>query len=251
MKRCPECRRDYYDETLLYCLDDGAALLEGPSSGASQSDESATAILNSEAPTRVHTTPTQTHDATGTTIPSTRKYITAGLIGVLIVTALGVGSYWLYRGRAGRQISSIAVMPFVNQSSDPSIDYLSDGMTEELISSLTQLPDLGVKPRSTVFRYKGKDSDAKTIGTELDVEAILTATIVQRGSDLTLHVELIDTASETLLWSTDYKRPVANLAALQNEIARDVVEKLHRKRGSISAIPSRPALLEQADEQGY
>src|SRR4030095_15256530 len=138
-----------------------------------------------------------------TNTASNRNLITAGVVGIILVTALGVGSYFYYGRGPSKKIDSVAVMPFVNQGGDPNIEYLSEGMTETLISSLTQLPDLAVKPRSPVVRYKGKDTDAKTIGKDLNVAAILNGTVVQRGSDIALHVELIDTGSETLLWSAD------------------------------------------------
>jgi TolB-like protein/Flp pilus assembly protein TadD len=218
MKRCPECRRDYTDDTLNFCLADGAPLVHGLAD-----DEPATAILNSEAPTRVHSTPTS--------LPR-RNSVIAGTVGLALVALLVLGGYLYYGRGSGKQIDSIAVMPFVNQGGNPDIEYLSDGMTETLISSLTQLPDLAVKPRSSVFRYKGKDTDAKTIGKELNVAAILNGTVVQRGSDMTLHVELVDTASETLIWSADYKRPLANLVSLQSEITRDVIYKLKFKLNS-------------------
>ena len=239
MKRCPECKRDYYDESLLYCLDDGSALLEGPAS----MDEPATAILSepgaipigslpSKAPTR--TLDKFSSPASSVEVPhqTTRNKVIAVGIGMILVAALGLGAYLYYNRASSKQIESIAVMPFVNQGGNSDIEYLSEGMTETLISSLTQLPDLAVKPRSSVFRYKGKDTDAKTIGKELNVAAILNGTVGQRGSDIALHVELIDTASETLVWSMDYKRPLANLVALQSEITRDVVDKLKIKLNS-------------------
>lgn len=235
MKRCPECRRDYYDDSLLYCLDDGSALLEGPAN----EEEPATAILSDRGRNSdEHSTRTFEPDRVSSDASSdrainaapNRNSIIAGVVGLVLITALGVGSYFYYARGLNKQISSVAVMPF--ESGNPDIEYLSDGMTETLISSLTQLPDLAVKPRSSVFRYKGKDADAKTIGKELNVAAILNGSIVQRGNDMTLHVELIDTSNETLLWSADYKRPVANLVALQGEIARDVVDKLRVKLNS-------------------
>jgi TolB-like protein len=224
MKYCPKCNRTYTDETLNFCLEDGGWLL-----GASKSDEPLTAILASEAPTRVSGAPAVPDSAPKPISPFKRNPVIAGIIGVLLLTAFGVAGYWLFSARASKQIESIAVMPFVNEGGHPDMEYLSDGMTETLISSLTQLPDLAVKPRSSVFRYKGKDADAKTIGRELNVAAILNGTVVQRGSDMTLHVELVDTATETLLWSADYKRSLANLVALQSEITRDVVDKLKLK----------------------
>lgn len=94
-----------------------------------------------------------------------------------------VFAYWYSsnRGSNTNQIESIAVMPLVNESGNPDLDYLSDGMTERLIGSLSQLPKIRVKARSSVFRYKGKEADASTIGKELTIQAILTGRIVQRG----------------------------------------------------------------------
>ena len=120
-------------------------------------------------------------------------------------------------------------MPFVNDSGNADIEYLSDGMTETLMSSLTQVPNLQVKPRSSVFRYKGKETDPKTIGKELNVQAILNGRLVQRGNDITLYVELIDVQTDTLIWKGDYSRSMANLVSLQSEVARDVSNKLKTK----------------------
>src|SRR5687767_7073678 len=102
-------------------------------------------------------------------------------------------------------------------------------MTETLISSLSQLPNLNVKARSSVFRYKGKETDAKTIAKELNVQAFLNGRVVQRGQDLTLYVELVDAATENVLWKTDYNRQMTNLVSLQTEIARDVSQNLKNK----------------------
>jgi len=123
-------------------------------------------------------------------------------------------------------IESIAVMPFVNSSGNSDVEYLSDGMTDMLITNLSQLPQLSVKARSSVFRYKGKDASPQQIGKELNVQAILNGRVVQRGNDLTLHIELVDAQTETALWSGDYNRSMTNLATLQSEIARDVSRKL-------------------------
>ena len=226
MKHCPECNRNYADPTLSFCLQDGAPLIFGAAG-----DEPETAVLSgepkSEAATRTFE-PASTSGRSYPQIATDRRSITIGAA-ILFLVALGIGGY-LYFGRGvTRQIGSIAVMPFVNQGGNPDLEYLSEGMTDTLISSLTQLPDLAVKPRSSVFRYKGKDADARTIGKELDVAAILNGSVVQRGSDMTLHVELIDTRTETLLWSSDYKKPLAELATLQNEITRDVINKLKIK----------------------
>src|SRR3954463_4039727 len=226
MKQCPRCQREYIDETLNFCLNDGEWLQD-----VSEPVEPATAVFGSESSSRLHPASPSTDSSTAeTNVIFGKRSVVA--LAILLIAALGFGGYWLYGSRSAKHIDSIAVMPFVNQVGNSEVDYLSDGMTETLISSLTQLPDLAVKPRSSVFRYKGKDADAKTIGKELNVTAILNGTVAQRGSEMALHVELIDTATENLLWSADYKRQLTNLVALQGEITRDVVEKLKIKLSS-------------------
>ncbi len=261
MKRCPECRRDYYDDTLLYCLDDGNALLEGPASA----DEPATAIL-SEPPAVAAglTQPTKMFDESATAIlpggaeaqpqgrlrnsPEKLRFWhrerasvaekrnrsanraakpMAALIAVLLIFA---GAFFGYRYFSpARQIESIAVMPFVNESGNADVEYLSDGMTETLINSLSQLPNLSVKARSSVFRYKGKEIDTKKIASELNVQAILTGRVIQRGDQLTLNLELIDAQTENTIWGDKYERKTADIVSLQSEIARDVSQKLKTK----------------------
>ena len=258
MKRCPECRRDYVDDTLLYCLDDGNALLEGPASGKSEPSVAAggpfddgpqTAILHStagprEAPTRaqIHTTE-QTAvlprgaeaEPPGSVGGLSEKYSFSAnraakrLIAVIAAAILLVGGFFGYRYFStanSKQIESIAVMPFVNASGNADAEYLSDGMTETLISSLTQVPNLNVKARSSVFRYKGKETDTKTLGKELNVQAILSGRVGHRGDQLTLSLELVDVASENAIWSQQYTRNQSGMASLQREIARDVSSQL-------------------------
>ncbi|HSP62537.1 MAG TPA: protein kinase [Pyrinomonadaceae bacterium] len=148
-------------------------------------------------------------------------------LAVLLLAAVGFG-YWFSARRASNatQIESIAVLPFVNASGNSEVEYLSDGLTESLITSLSQLPKLSVKARSSVFRYKGKDAPPQQVGKELNVQAILNGRVVQRGNDLTLHIELVDVKTETALWSGDYNRSMTNLVSLPGEIARDVSSKL-------------------------
>ena len=162
-------------------------------------------------------------------ITKRKRGIATGLI-VLILALIGAG-YWLLGNRAtpARQIESIAVMPFVNESGTADVEYLSDGMTETLISSLSQLPNLNVKARSTVFRYKGKTTEARTLGNELNVQAILNGRVVQRGDQLTLSLELVDAITENVIWGQQYNRKQTDLVTLQTEIARDVSTKLKTK----------------------
>jgi serine/threonine-protein kinase len=145
----------------------------------------------------------------------------------VLLATIGLG-YWFVtkRGANTRQIESIAVMPFVNESRNADVEYLSDGMTETLIGSLSQLPNLNVKARSLVFRYKSKDIDPRTIGKELSVQALLNGRVVQRGDDLTLYLELVDAQTGDRIWGDQYNRKQTDLISLQSEIAIDVSQKL-------------------------
>jgi eukaryotic-like serine/threonine-protein kinase len=124
-------------------------------------------------------------------------------------------------------INSLAVLPFVN--SDPSTEYLSDGITESLIESLSQLPDLKVKSSSTVFHYKNRETDPAEIGRELGVHALLSGNIVQRGDELAVSVELIDVRDDSHIWGERYGRKVSEVVALPQQISRDVSLKLRAR----------------------
>ena len=157
-----------------------------------------------------------------------RHWALIGAVGVLLLIAAAAYAIYVAR-KSNSAISSIAVMPFVNASGNADVEYLSDGMTETLISSLSQLPTLNVKPRSSVFRYKGKETSPKTIGNELNVQAILNGRVTQRGQDLSLFVELIDVALDKVVWSQQYNRKQTDLVTLQADIARDVSNRLTSK----------------------
>ena len=158
MKRCPECGREY-DNTIMFCLDDGTELLYGPAS----MDEQATAILHStaahdEAPTRAQINTTdqtailprgteaepQKNLSDSTKRQSLSAHRAAKPLAALIVAVLAlIGGFFGYKYFAPtKQIESIAVMPFVNESGNADVEYLSDGMTETLIKSLSNLPNL-------------------------------------------------------------------------------------------------------------
>ncbi|HET9917769.1 MAG TPA: protein kinase [Candidatus Binatia bacterium] len=164
--------------------------------------------------------------------PKAQRWWLAGLLSLLVLA----GGFFGYRYfTANKPIESIAVMPFVNESGNPEVEYLTDGMTETLINSLSQLPNLSVKARSSVFRYKGREVDAKVIATELNVQAILTGRVVQRGDQVMLNLELIDAQTETTLWGNKYERKSSDLVNLQSEIARDVSSKLKAKLSGAEA----------------
>jgi serine/threonine protein kinase/tetratricopeptide (TPR) repeat protein len=166
---------------------------------------------------------------------SSAEYVVTGikqhkiaLVIALIVLVASLTAFGLYlRGRSDQvAITSIAVMPFVNESGNADVEYLSDGMTETLIGSLSSVPNLSVKPRATVFRYKGKETDARTIGRDLNVQAILNGRVAQRGDQIMLSLELIDAEKDIVLWSQQYDRKQSSIVLLQTEIAKDVSTKL-------------------------
>jgi serine/threonine protein kinase/Tfp pilus assembly protein PilF len=127
------------------------------------------------------------------------------------------------RPPAGRSRSrSLAVLPFVNESADPDTEYLSDGITESIINSLAPLPKLRVVARASVFRFKGRDLDSRTAAIELNADVLLTGRVVQRGDLLNISAELVDAASESQLWGQRYTRRVADLQAVQDEIAGEI-----------------------------
>jgi serine/threonine protein kinase/tetratricopeptide (TPR) repeat protein len=147
------------------------------------------------------------------------------VVGLLII--VGFAIVYFRRSTVGTMpIETIAVMPFVNASGSSDLEYLSDGMTETLIISLSQLPHLSVKARSSVFRYKGKEIDPHQVAAELSVQAIVIGRVVQRGDDLTLYLSLVDARNGNELWGEQYNRKMIDLVALQSEIARDVSQNL-------------------------
>ncbi len=151
---------------------------------------------------------------------------------ILVGAAVGFGVY-LNPRTTRAVIESIAVMPFVNESGNAEVEYLSDGMTETLIRSLSQLPNLAVKSRSTVFYYKGEEASPKKIGEELSVQAVLLGRVVQRGEDLKLNLELVNTKTQDVIWSEQYARKRSDLVSLQSEIAKDVSTKLKSKLSGV------------------
>ncbi len=163
-------------------------------------------------------------------IPRSKSFDKRLLFAPLALAIIVLGGWFGYRySIQAKQIESIAIMPFVNDSGNADVEYLSDGMTETLIKNLSNLPNLNVKPRSTVFRYKGKDTDSKTIANELNVQAILNGRVSQRGDHMTLSLELVDAQKDSVIWSEQYNRKQSDLVSLQSEVARDVSSKLKAK----------------------
>jgi serine/threonine protein kinase/tetratricopeptide (TPR) repeat protein len=163
--------------------------------------------------------------------PAARPRTSAHKVGiaaiVVMLIALAVAGIWHWRAKAATpQITSIAVLPFVNATSDANNEYLSDGLTESLIGTLSQLPNIKVMARSTVFRFKGKEDDPRQIGETLKVGAVLMGRITQHGDEVGVDADLVNTADGTELWRSHYARKLADVTEVQSEITRDISNSL-------------------------
>jgi serine/threonine protein kinase/Flp pilus assembly protein TadD len=176
--------------------------------------------------------------ASGVSASSTTSYFVsklrqhklfATITAVVIVVAIVGFSLYRHARDTEFRIESIAILPFINQNNDPNTEYLSDGIPESIINSLSQLPKLKVMSRNSVFHYKGKDQDAQAIAKELKVQAVLTGHVTQHGDGLSINVELINAQENSQIWGQQYNRKLADVFAVQEEIAQEISEKLRLK----------------------
>ena len=130
------------------------------------------------------------------------------------------------RVRARKTIDSLAILPLINAGDDPDTEYLSDGITESIINNLSQLPKLRVMARSSVFRYKGQEPDPQIVGQQLGVRGLLTGRVLQRGDLLIIKAELVDAEDGTHLWGEQYSRKLSDIFTIQEEISREISDKL-------------------------
>jgi TolB-like protein/tetratricopeptide (TPR) repeat protein len=191
MKRCPACRRDYFDDSLLYCLDDGSALLDGPvgiHSAAASSEESATIQLHLSQPPSSFEPPTQAHNG-----------------------------------------NAIAVLPFANMSRDEDAEYLSDGLAEELLNVLSRINGLRVAGRTSSFSFKGKQTTFAEIGQQLRVSSVLEGSVRTAGKRVRISVQLVNVSDGYHLWSQTYDRTMDDIFAIQDDIAASVVAEVRSR----------------------
>ena len=150
--------------------------------------------------------------------------------GLAMIVVLGFGLQAFFRPSSShRVINSLVVLPFTNSNKDPNSEYLSDGITESITNSLSQVSQLKVMARTTAFRYKGRDSDPQMVGQELKVDGVLTGKVTLQGDSLLVQAELVDAADGTELWGEKYSRKMSDILTLQEEIARRISEKLRLK----------------------
>ncbi len=165
--------------------------------------------------------------APATTMPVVRKrnYLLLGVVAAAAFIIITIAAALYFRAQP-RDVEAIAVLPFTNSSADPNAEYLSDGITESLINSLSQVSSLRVLARTTAFRYKGREIDPQKIGAELNVQALLTGRVMQRGDELVIQADLIDVKDGAQLWGAKYNRKLADILAVQAEIAREITDRL-------------------------
>ena len=145
----------------------------------------------------------------------------------LLLAIIAAGTYWVRSRPTPSGVSSVAVLPFVNATADPNNEYLSDGLTESLISTLSRLPGMKVMARSTVFRFKASQDDPQKIGQTLQVAAVLTGRITQHGDELGIHAELVNAADGSEIWGSQYSRRQADFMQVQSDITRDISQTLN------------------------
>jgi len=170
-------------------------------------------------------------EADRTTIPSSTgvtlvrpRWLVYGLVGVFAVLAV-VGAV-LFINNSRRPITSVAILPFVNDSKDPNAEYLSDGLTESIINSLSQLPNLKVMSRNAAFRFKGSNLDPLEAGRSLNVGAVLTGRLVKLDNNFVIKTELIKVDDGSQLWGAEYKSSLADIFSVQDEVSRKISQSL-------------------------
>jgi serine/threonine protein kinase/Tfp pilus assembly protein PilF len=149
---------------------------------------------------------------------SQRTILISSIVLASVVALIAVGAFYFGSSTRSR-INSVAVLPFSNASGDPSMEYLSDGITEGVIDRLSSLPNLKVISRTSAFHYKQRDIDPKKVARELGVEALVIGRVIERGDDLSVSAELVDAREDKQLWGEQYSRKTADIGSVQQEIA--------------------------------
>ncbi len=211
MKRCPECRRDYFDDSLSYCLDDGSVLLEGPSSSPSIGLEPATAVMAFSSIADQ---------------PTVRVFVPA----------------------AGPKppLNSIAVIPFRNLSPSGEGDYFSDGLAEELLNVLSKIDGLQVAARTSAFSFKNAKTTITEIGKALGVATVFEGSVRSVGERVRISVSLVKVSDGFQLWSETYDRTLSDIFAVQDDIAQSVVQEL---RGLLLGIEPEAISLRSVESE--
>lgn len=200
-------------------LSDGQSVNTGEVPGGSTAGK--VAALTSEVG-EIRTTSSAEHLLSGL-----RRHRWVALL-ITVALAIAIGGVAYFSGN-NRTIESVAVLPFVNTGADPDTEYLSDGITESLINSLSQLRRLTVMSRDSVFRFKGQGASAQAAGRELKVQAVLSGRVTQRGDMLLISADLVEVGTNRQLWGEQYTRKLKDILAVQEEISREISNKLQSR----------------------
>jgi serine/threonine protein kinase/lipoprotein NlpI len=183
--------------------------------------------------------------------PSPNLKLRAGILAAALLLAAGLAFLILFTGGKIRQTSmdSVAVLPFVNATGDSNSEYLSEGITQDLVSTLSRIPSLKVVSLASAYRYKGKTIDPPAIARELNVQTILTGRLLQRGDDLSISAEFVDAEHDRVMWSKQYQWKLADVSNLQAQITQDITQNL--KMNLTSAEKSRMAQQPTQNAEAY
>jgi TolB-like protein/DNA-binding winged helix-turn-helix (wHTH) protein/Tfp pilus assembly protein PilF len=180
------------------------------------------------------------------------KFPLAAAVGLLVLVS-GFFAFTWFRSAptptTAAPIAAVAILPFENGSGNADLDYLSDGLSESLIDRLSALPQLKVIARSSTFKYRGQNIDLQNVANKLGVQVIVLGRVVQRGDDLSIHVEMVDARENKQLWGEQFNRKTTDALAVQQEIAQAVSEKLYLRLSG--AQQRRLAKQETVDPQAY
>ncbi len=155
--------------------------------------------------------------------PKVQNWMWIGAAGLMVLLSFAVARFRL---APAKPITSIAILPLVNASHDPGVDYLSDGISEELINFLSAVRNLKVIARNTAFQFKGQEVNSKKIGQELGVSALLTGTLIRSGNTVIVQTDLVNVEDGSELWGERYKRNITDFQGLESDIARQVADAL-------------------------
>ena len=243
MKRCPRCNRIETDPSFSFCRVDGATLTLDSTSDRTEaktvslghgplareevgSYSTGDQVIRKTAPTTV--LGKQRPRVGG--LNSGKRLVLATVFAALVISLAGIVYVRFFRSKgAATNRNSIVVLPLVNANNDSNIEYLSDGISEALINSLTELRQLKVIARSTAFRYKGKDVDPQQVGRELNVDTVLMGRVKQLGDNLDVQVDLVDANTGAQVWGKEYERKVSDVLSVKQAIAREITDNLKLK----------------------
>jgi serine/threonine protein kinase/Tfp pilus assembly protein PilF len=158
-----------------------------------------------------------------------KRHKTAAIAVAAVILVAAAAFVYGYFARRSSAITSVAVLPFTNLSGDPNMEYLSDGLSESLINSLSQFPSLKVIARGSAFKYKGKEVDPQEVAKTLGVQAIVTGRVMQRGDQLQVSAELVNASDKTQLWGEQFNRKATDALIVQTEIAQQIATKLRSR----------------------